>query len=223
MLSVPKETLLKKRLIKNVGIVLGIIIVLTGGGTWLSNYADEITEAEQSQKRQNDDLHRNLNDINSKIAVEADNEKYYNAYIKAYTTDFTLDRQMITGLLADLSKKNHFSNNVDVDISPIKPVENLTLKSGKALASTVNITFNAFTDNSVFNFIHDLQHELPGIIVVSKLTLKRTGDLSPAVLDTLKNQHAITSLVSGTLVFEWVGTSQKQENPFTSGGPANAK
>ncbi len=214
MLTISKEKLLKKLLVKSAVIVSLALAILISAAFYLSNYNDSM-EAEQSLKQgQNNTISSEYREIETNLGLQNEVAKYHDNYVKDHNENFTINRETVTELLSSLRKIHHLSNNIEVTVSPIADVsENtFTIKSGKAVKSTVHITFGALSDNSVYNLIHDLQHKLPGIVMISELKIVKSGELSKNSVLLATNQHTLVPMVTGDLTFTWIGIRSNQEN-----------
>jgi len=210
-----KELQLKKVLIKTGIIVAVVAAAVLGISLFLSGY-DEQMLGEQSQKQsKNNAISSEYKEIETNLGIENEVVKYYDSYSKGYNESYVIDRDAITKILTELRKKHHLANNVEVTVSPIieSSDTNFPLKSGKLAKSNVHIVMGALTDNSVYNFIYDLQHSLPGTVVVTELKLAKKEELSRGSVQAAVNQHNIIPLVTGDLSFIWLGI-----NPNTAGG-----
>lgn len=208
-----KELLLKKLLIKNAGIVAAVCAGFLTAAIFISNYNDTVQSEQSGKQGQNNSITAEIKDLETSLGIESQVVQYYDNYTKSHNDSFVINREIITNLLSELRKKHHLSNNIEVTVSPVSDVadNNFTLKSGKMIKSTVHITMGALTDNSVYNFIYDLQHKLPGIVLVSELKLTKKEELSRTNVLQAVNQHNIIPMVAGELTFVWVGIRPNAE------------
>lgn len=213
MLTISKETQLKKNLIKQSAIMAVVMIVLGGIGFWLSGYNDTAQSDMSLKQNQNNMISSQYREIETNLGLQNEVAKYHDDYVKTNNENFVINRETIAESLATLRKTHHL---IDMELtqSPITEVADnvLTLKSGKAVKSTVHITFGGLTDNSIYNFIFDLKHKLSGIVLVSELKIVKSGELNKAVVVAATEQHTITPIIKGELTFVWLGIAPTPEN-----------
>ena len=68
--------------------------------------------------------------------------------------------------------------------------------------NTVTLTFGGLSDELILSFLQELFETLPGFIRVEKMEMKRTTEITSAVLGKIQNS-SIPVLVSGSVVFTW--------------------
>lgn len=213
MLTTSKEAQLRKSLIKKSVSMAVVLIILSGIGFWLSGYNDTAQSDMALKQNQNNMISSQYREIETDLGIENEVARYYDDYVKAHNRNFVIDRDTIATMLAALRKTHHLIDT-EVTLSPITEISdnNFILKSGKAVKSTVHVTFAGITDNSVYNFIYDLKHKLPGIVLVSDLKITKNDQLSKEVLLTAMNSHTITPVIKGEMTFTWLGIAPTPEN-----------
>ncbi len=218
MLTTSKDALLKKVLIKNVLTIAAVLAVVLGAAMYLSDYNDTVLAEQAAKQSQNNTTNAEMREIEATLGTQNEVAKYYDEYTKSHNTSFVIDRETIAGLLTSLRKTHHFANNLEVTVSSTTevPDSGMGMKSGKMVRSNVHIMFNALTDNSVYNFIYDLQHKLPGVVVVSDLRLTKIDELSRTIVTQAVSRHSLTPMVKGELSFMWLGI-----RPAPEATPAN--
>lgn len=217
MAGTSKEAQLKKLLIRN-GVITAVILgALCTAGMLLSNYSDDTLADQSTRTSQNNMIAAQAREIETTLGRQNEVASYYDTFTKKHNSNFTINRETMTGMLANLRKAHHLTS-LDVTISSVAdiPESTVALKSGKAEKSTVHIVMGALTDNAVYNFIYDLEHTLPGIVQITELKLTRSGTLSRETAKAAISQHSIIPLVSGDLTFTWIGI-QQEENASAHG------
>ncbi len=219
-----KESKLKKTLIKNAIIVAIIMGVFLGAGIGVSFYLDSKQEEQAQKQGENDHINAQYKEIEEELGTQLKVSAYYENYIKDHNSNFLISREAAPDLLSALRKQNHLANNIEANISSIADLNEAAfkLKSGTMVKSDIHIVFGALTDNSVYNFIYDLQHKLPGIVLVYDLKLTRIGELNQNNIISTVTRHSIVPLVSGELSFTWLGIRPNPE-PVPANGLGNGK
>ena len=219
MMTTSKESVLKKLLIKNFVVAAGAVALVLGIALYLSDYDDTVQADLAAKQGQNNTASAEYKDIETTLGRQNEVAKYYEQYSKDHNTNFVIDRETIAGFLNSLRKTHHFADNLEVTVSSVTDIPDggIGIKSGRLVKSTVHIVFKALTDNAVYNFIYDLQHKLPGAVVVSDLEITKTDDLSPGIVTQAVSHHTLTPMVKGQLSFLWLGVRPTQETPPANG------
>jgi hypothetical protein len=212
-----KDIILKKKLIKQGIIMLIVLGVLASGGFLLSNRDDDAQAEKHSHESQSAAMQSEHDSIKDELG-----SNYYNTYAKSHNVDLIQNRQEASDLFYTLREKNHIATDLVVDISPIMNVtpEIIHLKSGVLSKSEVTLKFSAVADSSIYGYIESIQRELPGFVIIEKLTFEKAGELSNDVIKGL-SQHQVSSVIKADLTFIWLGIhppeDPKKANSSTSG------
>jgi hypothetical protein len=218
-----KDVILKKRLIKE-GIIAGVILCALGGAAFLaSNFDGDAQAAKNAKQAENNSISSDYSSIKQLIGTQFELSEAYETYIKNHNNDFLLNREAVTNMLSNLREKNHLIN-LEVSIAPVSDMsgETFALKTGIMTKSDISLSFSAMSDNSAYNFIEELERELPGIVFVRDLKITRVAELSRNILLDLSQQHKITPMVTGEVSFLWLGIRPKPEEK-PANGAGNAK
>ena len=208
-----KEKRLKKNLLQKVGLTFLLVVAIGTAVFFLFNYRDGLNSSKTTKQNQNNSIKSQKEEIEKTLGLNETTAKDYAKYMQEHNPDFILKREMLNDILPVLRKQHHFANDMEVVISAANEVTdaNFKIKSGKLLQSNVKIKFSALTDNSVYKLIYDLQHKLPGIIMVSSLKLERTADISSNIVSLAVNEHTISPAINGELSLVWIGI--KKDTP----------
>jgi len=214
-----KDITLKKRLIKN-GIVGGVAIAsLFAGAMLLSDYDDNAQSEKRIKENENSAILSEHNAIQQELGTGFEVSAFYNAYSKYRNSNLLLKRDEATQLMSAMRERNHLTN-LSVVISPITDVtaDFGQIKSGVVVKSEVKLSFGAVTDNSAYGLIEELEHKLPGIVVIQDIKLTRTAE-PPRNLMTDLSQHKLAALVNGDVTFLWLGIRPNEDKAASPGSP----
>ncbi len=206
-----KDAILRKRLIRDLALIIIGVVVLLAGAFWVSYYDDDVQSEKKQKEAENDKLNAERETIEGQLRTGSEVNAYYNAYIKNHSSNFTLNREVATQWFSLLHAQYHLVS-MAVTIAPIIdiPGDNFQLKTGMMSKSEINISFGALTDSSAYGFIEAVQRQLPGILLVHDLKLTRNADMSRSILMDI-TQHKITPMVTGEISFTWIGFRIKPE------------
>lgn len=224
MATISKEAQLKKLFISNMVVITLVVGVMLAGGIYLNNYNDDMLSDQSMKQNHNNMIASQYKEIEATLGIQNEVATFYDNYTKTHNTNFLIDRENMKALLISLRKANHLTN-LDVTASSVSdiPDANLALKSGKAEKSTVRIVFGALSDNSVYNFIYDLKHKLPGIVLISELKIMKVSSLSRENAMMAIKQHNIIPIVTGELSFTWVGIKPNENAQASESDMHNAR
>ena len=177
------------------------------------SYSENLTSNKTTKENQNNSITHEKQEIEKLFGLSEQVMRDYNTYITNHNPDFIIKREAFTEILPSLSKQYHFAN-MEANVSSITEMSEapFKLKTGKMLQSKIKVNFSALTDNSIYNFIYDLQHKLPGIMVVSELKLSKTKDVSNDTIKQSLTPHTITPFVVGEISLLWVGIEKDKKN-----------
>jgi hypothetical protein len=101
-----------------------------------------------------------------------------------------------------------FSENPKPTLKTAKPAlsdkpELSNLNYNIFLLPRMEFKFQAASDMHVFSFIDDLRRAAPGLVRIDKVELKRTSDMTPAII-TQAQTGPMPTLVDATIEFTWI-------------------
>jgi len=211
----------KKILIKHAIIISVTISILLGINIYISGYSDDLSGELAQKQSANDSIKSQYNNIMTKAGFSDKVVSFYNSYKLNHNAEFSINREDAKKIISELRKKHHLAESLEMTILPSTEVQGTAFKldSGVAIKNEVTLKFGAVNDNSVYNFIEELNYTMPGIILVHSLKLKRENDLSSDYVSSSLSSHKISPLINGELSFSWIGIRPKP----TDNGTGNAK
>ncbi len=104
-------------------------------------------------------------------------------------------------LLDELEKKYKI---IGLDLSFSKPImlSGEDESTSRIYTSNVNISFKAFSDEYVYNFLTELQKRFPGYITIRTFNVSREIEVSKNVIERIAKGEKVP-LVSANLEFRW--------------------
>lgn len=220
-----KEQKMKKMLIQRTVGTSVLIILMLGCAFLISNYSDDLNSTKTTRENQNNTLNSEHQEIERSLGMSEHILADYNHYITTHNPEFEIKREALNEILPSLRKEHHFASNMETTISSITEITDpvFKIKTGTVLQSTVKIVFSALSDSSVYNFIYDLQHKLPGIVMVSGLRLTKNSEISQTAAATALTNHTIPSIVTGEISLVWLGIHRDNPAANKPAGSANEK
>ena len=222
---------LMKKLTKTgilVGIIIAVFVALYVG---VSMYADSISEERKKYENQYTQDRGLLADLTSQMNKSGEAEKRY-LTIQADRTnpDFSATIDGPGGLndfLRDAKTRYHFDK---LTIKPVKEApsgksELVNFPFNVLIRPHLVIQFQAVSDVHVFSFLDDLRRAAPGFVVINKMELKRTADMTDNAVTQMQG-GATPILVNAMIEFTWIRLTPKESKKAgaagASGAPADA-
>lgn len=203
---------LKKKLVKEAGIFIGIIAVLTGVTLFLQ---DEIGSEEQQQNV----LRSNIQSLDSQIAELERKHGIVNSSIIEYNRlkarmgrgDFRIDRDQATDIFDTLRKKYRISN-LSMTVTPKDVMRSTDLErpTAEVTVSEASLEFDAMSDVHVFSFLHDAMQTLPGFLRVTRFKINRQRLITPDVYVSV-SKGEVPRMVSAEVGLMWLGIDEKSK------------
>ncbi len=202
---------LKKKLIREGAILGGIIALLSIIFGYLSYLESSLKKELATIESESRSMLREASD------TENENNLIINSF-KHYQTIPATQRSTPSGYsslpsrireagpkIESLSNRFKFAEVDRPSFTQIKEEpENLGVKAITVYTNKITLNFRALTDELVYSFCEAMIKELPGYLSVEKMELKRDGDITPEVIQQVRNRYGEPpSLVSGRLVFNW--------------------
>jgi len=202
-----KQKILKRLLIRAAVMTVVVACVMLSIVFLASKYDTSIVAEKASKISKNESITSQISDITNFINMSGQGITIYRDYFSNHNKELAIKRDVFNKFVSELSKKNNLAGNVEATISSISPIKEkeFILKTGKALKSNISMSFSVASDSSVYNFIYDLQHTLPGMIILTNLKLSKTGDFSKSNVSEALTNHTILPLIKVEMSIIWVG------------------
>lgn len=221
-----KQKRLLKKLIRQ-GIISAAIIAGFGG---LYAFTYSMLESSISEKSAAD---KALSQDQSKVTQLSNQLEKSNIAEKRFMEtqsdrsnfDYSANTNTLKDWLKDAIIKYRLSPNFKLSLTADQKVDNKDLTSTNYEAiehPDMRFEFNAISDAHVFSFIDELQHAVPGFVIIDNLTLKRLGDVDKNTI-TLVRSGATPYMIEARISFNWVGLDEKPVNEKAKEPVAPAK
>jgi|GEM_PF-988229 len=209
-----KQKILKKRLAKVAIIVVALLVGMGIAAFFLSDYSDQLVTQKTNSKTQNDQLVAEKKEIEGSNSLVARVANTYEGYFLHHNKNFIIKREDFYEVVAKLRKTHHLANDIKASVSAITEVKDQSFKlhSGKLVQSDIKIELLAVSDASVYHFIYDLQHKLPGLVLVSSLKIERKDNITKNSVEVALKNHTILPLVTAEIILTWLGIQPDKEN-----------
>lgn len=218
---------LRKRLIKETFIYLGLFVFEIGSAYFLLTLRDSYIEEGGTLTGQMAALSGQTHSLQDQyVKAQKSMPVYLEISKKRDSAGLSLDRQKVKDTI-DKLKNTHYMPSVRLSVSPVVDSKDsrMVRKTAQMIASEVGIRFEAVSDEELFAFIQGLPRELPGALRMTKLSFNRTNAVSDDLLLAITQKGAM-SMLSGDLQFVWMGIRTvsvdkpgDDRNPKTKKGP----
>ncbi len=198
---------IKKTLIRDLGIALGVVLVLGGILFYILSIRNEMRETEAKTKRE---VQLAQNRITT---LEAENKQFLEAFETydkipqnklAYDLEeTTLRSETLRPIITDLSRRYRLQNVQVVLKQGVKLGPAFTSRTVSSYSGSLEMKFDAMTDEMVLSFIDSFQQVMPGFINLQSLKMTKTAEITAATFQQVQNQQT-PALVKVELVMNWV-------------------
>ncbi len=194
----------RKRLIKEAAILVVAISAL-GGGTY---YATMMSEDYVQQKQVLDNeiamISSQMNDLRTKYSkVQGNMELYEEIRTKNANNELAINRQASRKKF-EIFKNRYFLNNLSLTVTPEMETTNPKLKNSSIVASDVQLSFEALTDEDVYELLGAIDKEMSGAVKITAMRLERTQKLTDEMLNTIAKTGKLP-LIKGEMKLVWYG------------------
>lgn len=207
-----KIALLRKKLIKEGGIALGVVVALIVGMVFLGG---EITKEEQEQIM----LRGNIGSLGQQIAdleakhgvVTSSITQFRRLKDRQKRGDFNINREQATDIFDTLRQKYRISN-LSMTVTPKAEMSTpeLMRPTAQMAFSEAVLEFDAMSDIHVFSFVQDAAAALPGFLRISNFRIDRQRKITNEVYVSV-SKGELPRMVSAKVTFMWFGIDEKQK------------
>lgn len=192
-----------------VGAIIGGLSILSGGyeekNNTLRNEAATVTAEAKKFEDKYAKVQQNMNLYKESVA-------------KIASGRLTISHQSVGEVFNRLNDKFYLAN-LHLTMSGIDDIKNPSFKRKDfgIVSSEVIVTFQALSDEYVYAMLDQMQKDLAGSARLTKLTLKREGDITDSVLQAIV-QRGTYPLVSAEIKFLWFGLKPIEAKPADANG-----
>ena len=214
-----KYSQLKKRLITESIVALGILAIVGG----ITYYLSFMLEDYQKQSQDLELLVAKATTERTALTGKFDKTKqntdlYVEALKKNPKSGLYTNRQDIEGQFK-LFQQAYDVNDISLTVSPPKELKDVKYKkpAGTVTVSDLKLSFNTLLDDDAFAMIDAMQKDLLGVAKIVSLKLTRNEDISDKVLQTVETKGTYP-LVKADITAAWLAikppeTPAKNEAP----------
>ncbi len=207
-----KLKLLRKKIIKEGGIAIGVIVALIAGMMFLG---DAVTKEEQEQMMLRGNigsLVQQISDLEAKHGVVTSSiTEFRRLKGRQKRGDFTINRDQATDIFNTLRQKYRISN-LSMTVTPKAEMSTpeLLRPTAQMAFSEAVLEFDAMSDVHVFSFIQDAAASLPGFLRISNFRIDRQRKITNEVYVSV-SKGELPRMVSAKVTFMWFGIDEKQK------------
>ena len=220
-----KAKQMQKKLVKLGAIVGGAVVICIVVMVVTSSLADSAAQRKITAEGARNGDTSQIATMRNQIEQSGDAEKrFVDIALKHSSNDYSANTDTLKTWLRDMKEKYRFSDNFKLTLANEK-------KSDKPQFSALNyevevrepmrLEFSAISDTHVFSFINQLQHDMPGLVRITKLELDRKIDITTASLREFAAGSAPEN-VDADIEFSWIGIAPKEEKKNTIPNGAQA-
>ncbi len=207
---------LRRRLIRGVGIALGVMCLFVGLLLVTGSFADSSAQKKQQASSQLSLDQSQLNNLRTQFTKSGEAEKRFAEIILYHPNpDYQANSDTLKTMLRKSKEQFRFADNFKLTLAQEKISEKPEfsgLNYDIAVREPMRITLEAISDAHVFSFIDHLRTQAPGLVRITRLEVKRKDDIDSQILGKM-NAGDAPALVEATLDFTWVGVQARKAEP----------
>lgn len=206
-MSKPKR--MKKRIGLEAVVFGGIAAALAGGMIGTGSWFKSVDTKRMSLQSEVSNSESRIADITRQIDESGTSSEVFNKIRgQKDNLEFNFERDQARDRLAVLREKFRLSSLALV-VSPeitlnLPKLQNMNTG---AVYTDIELKFGAMSDTHIFSFIEELQRSMPGFVRVDKIELEREKAMDVTIF-RLMSRGAVPQMVSGTIVFKWIGLAK---------------
>lgn len=209
-----KAKQMQKKLVKLAAIVGGIVVacvvvmVVTGG------MADSALQRKTAAENARNNDNSQISTMRNQIEQSGDAEKrFIEISLKHSSDDYSANTDTLKEWLRD--RKNHyrFTDNFKLSLANDKASERpefANLNFGVTVREPMKLEFGAMSDMHVFSFLRQLEHDMPGMVRITKFDVERKSDMNAATFREMAAGGS-SEYVTSEIEFSWIGLEPKAE------------
>ena len=184
--------------------LVALLLAVYGGTGWLawSEMSGRMTELRDQRQQLAAAMGRASRELRELEEKRETLERKRDAYEAAQESGFlgTRDRLDATRAIERLASSNNL-NTVDVEL---RPQVTLPGRGGHGTVTATPIIFkvSGLLDRHIYAFMADLKRDMPGLVLVRRLEVRRAGEITPEVIERVRAGE-LPDLVTGTVEVAW--------------------
>lgn len=212
----------QRETIKKLVTCLIVTVVSLAVPTYLSGKLTDMEKRKTWLDNDINDLNRKLEGLNKKTLELADSIKIWESFSDE---DKKLEGLRINDAkeILDKLQKKYLLNSVKTSFSKPDEIGNdYKTETVAVISSIVTTSFNAISDEYVYNFVYELSKKLPGYVQIKNLTITKPNTVTKETLKKISVGEDVT-VVPVNLDFYWHDLKYKPPvatTPGQAGAPA---
>lgn len=206
---------LKLQLIKESGILLGILAVIGGVTYYLGSVSDDFTSKNQALEGSVSAITGETNTLRDKYSKVQQNTSLYQEVMQKNAKEgLYINRQHIREKFNQF-KNRYTLNNLRLSMAPVEQMADLKYKrkTSEIVSSNVTVSFDTLSDEEVYSLLDAMGREMTGAPKITKMIIARpAGGLTEEMLKIIGLRGSYP-LVKGELGFTWLGIRPIEDDP----------
>lgn len=209
---------LKQLIIKESIIFGGAILIMSIGIFFLDDLHDNYLLQRSALEANTKKLVADKQAVESSFEyVQKNMDTYNEAMARTASPGMFIDRQAVRDIF-NIYSSRYYLKKLTLDMQPVVDLTSdpkFVSKTLVTMQSEVQISFEAVSDEDVYQMIRALHRELPGFVRIHGLEIKRIGDVDKKAITDIRTQGS-APLVGGTIDFTWYGIKSPDPKSATN-------
>lgn len=195
-------------------IVGGIVVISIGAMVLTSSLADSAAQRQAAAESARNSDNAQISTMRNQIEQSGDAERrFIDIALNHTNNDYSANTDTLKNWLRAMKDQYRFTDNFKLTLANEKKSEKpefSALNFDVSVREPMELKFGAISDTHVFSFIRQLEHDMPGMVRITKFNIQRKTDITTASLREFSGGAAPEN-VSADLEFTWIGLEPKQE------------
>ncbi len=217
-----KAKQMQKKLLKLAAIVGGIVVfsavLMFFTGTLATDAEQRRTTAESARNSESSQI----TTLRSQIEQSGDAEKrFVDIEMNHNSADYSANTDVLKDWLREMKEQYRFSDSFKLTLALDKPSDKpefANLNFDISVREPMKLEFGAISDMHVFSFLRQLEQDMPGMVKITKLEVKRKNDMNMNSFREMSTGSAV-EYVDALVEFTWIGIEPKKANDTAPAAP----
>jgi len=205
---------LKKSILKETMIFGGIAMLMAAVLFFINMMHDDFTQKKNTLQGEANRLSGEKQQVeNSLLNVQQNSHILTEASARTANPGMYIERNAVRDIF-NIYRSQYYLKKLTVDMQPVVEVTSdpkFKRKTLIGIQSEVKISFEAVSDEDVYQMIRALFKELPGFTKMTSFEMKRMANISNQTVIDIRSQGS-AALVSGSVGFTWYGIKSPDPN-----------
>lgn len=209
-----KAKQMQNKLVKQAALVGGIAVFCIGAMVFTASLASDALQKKNAAEGTRNNQAAQISTIRSQIDQSGDAEKrFVDIALQHRSGDYSANTDTLKTWLRDMKEQYRFSDTFKLTLAVDKPSDKpefANLNYTVTVRAPMKLEFAAISDMHAFSFLDQIEHDMLGMVRITKFEIARKSDMNAKTFSDLALGSAPTD-TDVTIEFTWVGIEPKTQ------------